>query len=726
MSSARWRRPYLYLLLAFFSLLLPGSFPLSQIRAAWCMVAVFFLPGYLTLTLLAKPSRWEKDLFEKATLALAVSLALLVVPWVQVFLLRFDLRIAVATILGFDLVLLLFLLIRGRPTPLPKTNRFKAPIPPALLLYVSLVVFLVFLFGGNVFGDGYSYMTWLRNIYVGDVSPQANVHAAWESAYPSFTNIFSPLLMGYAICARMARVDPNLVWSIAPAFLTFFFLALNYSLTELLFKKRLAACIAVLITPFVVGNVPSVLGDSHGFSIFILAPLIIYVALSFILSSHQERRDRLSLVLVGLLALVLAVEHLQNLVYVLYALGAFGVFTLAVDALRRRESQTFKRCFWVVLVILLCAGPYILWTLVGVQRSEFDVAYTLERKIWQGGRFYGSSSDFLIVHPKALLSGYTTYWLGAGVLLGLLLLGRRNYRTPGGRFVCSNVLIILFLGLNPILVPFMSKLFTAQVVYRIGEMLPAVPVLSYVLYRTYLAGVAWFQAQGGRRRPDRLTQSQLLVLVAVLVVLGVTWVRHAVHMSLSAVNLKVVHVVYGPDDANPNWLDKVIRGRIAAELENPPFPILEQPTQLNRVLDGQVIRFITGNTAADSVFLADQLAEFSLPAYADQLAFVGRRGWVHGRDICLQVLSDESFLRRVTEVELLVADRLETLCTVLAPETDVAVLENLLQHHAGEIDYILITPSFRHLKGKLENVDLAALIYDEDGFAIYRLDTPRE
>jgi len=108
------------------------------------------------------------------------------------------------------------------------------------------------------------------------------------------------------------------------------------------------------------------------------------------------------------------------------------------------------------------------------------------------------------------LSGYTTYWMGFVVLVSALFLAKRCYRTPGGRFVCSNLLIVLFLGLNPILVPIMAKLMTAYFVYRIGEMLPVVPVLSFVLFRAYLTGAAWFKTQGWRGRLSKSTQPRYL------------------------------------------------------------------------------------------------------------------------------------------------------------------------------------------------------------------------
>jgi len=709
------------LLTLIFGPLLPSSFPFSHLKVVLCLITIFVLPGYLVLALIDKQLRRASDPFEKSILALAISFAFLIVPWIQVFLLHLDLRIALATILGFDMALVTVLLAVRRHMPIQTVSDLNGPTTKALLVFIATFVILAYLLGGNVFGDGYSYMTWLRNMYVGDVSPQDNIHAAWESTYPFFKNIFAPLLMGYAICAKMARVDPNIVWSIAPAFITFFFFGVNYSLTYLLFKKRAAAGIAVLITPMVLGNNPSVLGDSHGFAIYVLAPLTAYVALRYILLPSETRLDHLVLVLVGLLGFVLAAEHLQNLIYVLYSIGAFSVFTLGWDITRRRVGKTFKRSLLVLIFIVVFAFPYILWTWLGVQAAHFDVAYTLDQELAHGGSFIDFSTDLIIVHPRVVVSGYTTYWVGFVVLASVLLIGKRCYRTPGGRFVCSNTLIVLCLGLNPLLVSMMAKLMTAQFVNRIGEMLPVVPVLSFTLLRTYLTGLAWYKTKGWHRRLSRLAHPRYAAFFVVLILIGLSLARHAAHMSLSAINLKVVHVVYGPEGANPNWLDHLVRHRIVVELEDPPFPILEHPTTLNRVLDSQVIHFIESTISADSMFLTSQLPEFSLPAYTDQLVFVGRRGWPLGRDVCQDVVSGELKLRRTTEAERLVADRLETVCTVLDPQTDAATIERLLDNYADAIDYVLVTPVTGYLKVKLQSIEGVRLLYDRDGFTIFEV-----
>ena len=78
----------------------------------------------------------------RAMLALAISLALLLVPWIQVFLLRLNLSIAVATVLGFDLIILVFLVVTNRPAPETDIGDLKAPVPLAFLAFISVFVLL--------------------------------------------------------------------------------------------------------------------------------------------------------------------------------------------------------------------------------------------------------------------------------------------------------------------------------------------------------------------------------------------------------------------------------------------------------------------------------------------------------------------------------------------------------------------------------------------------------
>ena len=56
-----------------------------------------------------------------------------------------------------------------------------------------------------------------------------------------------------------------------------------------------------------------------------------------------------------------------------------------------------------------------------------------------------------------------------------------------------------------------------------------------------------------------------------------------------------------------------------------------------------------------------------------------------------------------------------------ASDTEVAIIRDLLEEYADEIDYVLVTPSTRYMRAKLEGIAVARLIYDKGGFAIYRI-----
>jgi hypothetical protein len=84
-----------------------------------------------------------------------------------------------------------------------------------------------------------------------------------------------------------------------------------------------------------------------------------------------------------------------------------------------------------------------------------------------------------------------------------------------------------------------------------------------------------------------------------------------------------------------------------------------------------VLDIIERFTWGDSVFLADQLPSFSLPAYPNRPAFMGRWWWHLGRDVYQKILSGALALRRTTDPEQIAADRLEAVCTVTHLDTDV-------------------------------------------------------
>jgi hypothetical protein len=185
--------------------------------------------------------------------------------------------------------------------------------------------------------------------------------------------------------------------------------------------------------------------------------------------------------------------------------------------------------------------------------------------------------------------------------------------------------------------------------------------------------------------------------------------------------MKTRGIVYSPAGVSTNLSDRLIRRVIARELESPPYPILHPPARLTRYLDGATLRFIKQNIDSDSVFLSERLTEYNLPAYADQLAYLGRIGWTEHGDICPRVRAQgaEAAFPRVRRPN--VYQRLDIACGILDPNANQRTVENLLHENCSEIDYIIVTPNTAYLRAMLDRIMPQARIYTNDDFAIYEV-----
>jgi hypothetical protein len=163
----------------------------------------------------------------------------------------------------------------------------------------------------------------------------------------------------------------------------------------------------------------------------------------------------------------------------------------------------------------------------------------------------------------------------------------------------------------------------------------------------------------------------------------------------------------------------MIRRVIESELRSPPYPIFDPPSRLTRYLDAPTLRFIEDEIASDSVFLSERLTEYNLPAYADQLTYLGRLGWPEWGDICPRARAEgaEAAFPRVRRPE--VYHRLDVACAILDPDADPLDIGGLLEANGSEIDYILVTPQTSYLRAKLDQIMPHTRVFHNDDFAIY-------
>jgi hypothetical protein len=558
-------------------------------------------------------------------------------------------------------------------------------------------------------GDAYSYMTWLRNVRVGDIRPGVNIHASWEENYPFFKNLYAPTYIYYAMTSFLACIDTHWVWTHAPAMWVPIMIAVQFSLARQLFKRDAVGYVLIFLLPFVYAGRPlfTSLGDSHHICNFVLLPMAFWLFLQAVFAKRKALWWAFPVAV--LVAISLTFEHLPHIIHFLLVIGTFALFYISPP------QRVFWRSVILILVVLLLIAPFIWHTLqlasaYGFNAQQATAGNLNMSEVGRAERFLKLGSDqFFIVIPRKLLAGQTLPWLTVlGIVFTVLHLKHLWCREPA-RLLIASMAIVLFIGLNPLFTPLLSHLIAPHVTHRLNEALIIYPALAYGVMRTALQWRAYWR----HRHQCRYELGVLLIVFVVLI--GYNLSREAIE----AVNMKVRGVIYSPAGANTNLSDRLLRRVIENELDSPPYPILNPPAQLTRYLDAATLNYIGEEIPSDSVFLSERLTEYNLPAYADQLTYLGRIGWPEWGDICPRVRAEGAETAFPTVCRPEVYYRLDVACAILDPDANPQDIKNLLMENRAEIDYVLVTPNISYLRAKLSQAMPRTQIYDNEYFAIY-------
>ncbi len=696
-------------------LLVPGDAWIAQeIRTFAGLITVLILPGYALARGLGLFNHFDSWL-DALSLSVALTWSIGLLLWLAFFFLNVPLQIVSYVWLGTTLVGL----IAASFVPLPNhlTSWPSRPwLTGGIALWIIIVTGIVFLYGGRVDGDAYSYMTWLRNIRAGDIRPGVNIHASWEQNYPFFKNLYAPTYLYYAMTSFLGRVDTNWVWTHAPTMWMSVMLAVQFSLTRQIFKRKVKGYVLVFLLPLIYAGRPlfTSIGDSHHICNVVLLPMAFWLFLRAIFAEHKALWWAFPIAV--LTAISLTFEHLPHIVHYLLVVGTFTLFYVLSP--RRRA---FWRSVILILVVLLLVAPFIWHTLQLASAYGFDAQQSTATNLnmserGRAERFLKLGGErFFIVIPRKLLA--------AGILPELTILGivfivlhlKTLWRNESARLLIGSTAIVFFIGLNPVLTPLLSRLVAPHVTHRLNEALIIYPALAYGVTRTALQlRISW-----RHRRQLRYGLSVLAVIFLALVSYNLS------QEAMDAVKMKARGVIYSPAGVSTNLSDRLIRRMMEKELESPPYPILDPPAQLTRYLDAATLRYIREQIPSDSVFLSERLTEYNLPAYADQLAYLGRQGWPEWGDICPRVRDEGARAAFPTVRRPEVYHRLDVACAILDSDADPEDVESLLRENSAEIDYLLVTPNTSYLRDSLDRVMPEAQVYDNGHFAIYAVESLR-
>ena len=689
-------------------LLIPGGHWIAQdARTFASLITILVLPGYALARLLRLFDTVD-NWFDALTLSVALTWSVGLVLWLSFFFLSIPLPVISMTWLGISIAAL----VASACVPLPHRLRSQPErsLPVAgIALWAAALVLIAYLYGSLMGSDSYSYMSWLRNITVGDIQPGVNIHASWEADHPHFKDLYAPTLLYYGMSSFLARVDPNRVWTVAPAFWVPVMLAVQFSLAHRLFKHKTIGYAAVFIAPLAAGLLRALsrLGNPHTICNLIFLPLAFWLLLYAVASKAETHWW--SFPSATLVAVSLTFEHLPHIVHYLLVVGAFAVLHLL-----SRRTAVVARCVALIAVVLLLIAPFLWHTWHLATAFGFDAITATEAKLstetgQQTERFLVLGDEgFFIVEPSRFLRPL--------VVLGLTMVifhATTLWRDTARKMVIASWGIAFLIALNPCLAPLLSRMVAPHAVFRLGEALILLPMLAYGAARATL------RVRSSWRHTRQVKPGALLILMTCLLLVG----YRVGETTMTSFNEKLRGIVYTPAEISPNLTDRLLRDIAEDQLASPPYPILNPPARLTSYLDAPTLNYIQENVREDSVFLSERLTEYNLPVYADQITYLGRKGWPGWGDICPRVREEGAAAAFPNVKQAEVHQRLEVTCTILNPYADTEAIENVLIAEQSEIDYVLVTPNTSYLEDELDRIMPGGRIYVGDGFIIYALES---
>jgi hypothetical protein len=456
------------------------------LRLSIASVCVLFVPGFLVVRLLGKPT----DPPVVVAAALAWSLVALFVALAVTFAFNGSIVFTLALLVGLCLASAVAGLARNRPVEAP--GRAELATLLGLLAAGLIVGAVVWWAAPPIEGDALEHLARTRklaelprleSVRVSELFREGNLHPGY--AFPLWH-------AALALVARLAGVDSASVVGMLSAVLTPLAFVVIYAAGTALFRSRWGG-IAVLAGQLAIFGLPlrgrpglgifeTLSGPAHS-AFLILVPALLALVFAFV-----ENGGRALLASVGGAAFVLTVVHPPYGLFVALALGGFAVTRLVFAPDAQREAVRYGSALGAVL---MSAGLFLLWLLPAVSASESVTPEAAEKRrqlaAYAGQLdFFGESFRFT---PSAISAG------GAVTVAGLLAipfvcLARRSHWSA---FVLGSALPILAILLTPTLFTAFTDLATLSQGRRLAAFLPltfAFAGAAALLGRLRIAGLA--------------------------------------------------------------------------------------------------------------------------------------------------------------------------------------------------------------------------------------------
>jgi hypothetical protein len=468
MIELRWdnkKVQILFFVLLLFSLLFIQLMPPHNhvfVKGVIGWTVLFFLPGFL---LVSSVFNRELDLGEVVPLSFGLGLA------------TFSVMGFLGYVSGCSITLLsvaIIIEIVGLLIWLKKRTAIIVKNYKVLFLLLTGIAFsaLFLKIGAIQDGDTISHLTWIRRLFERGVADPA-AFGPLPDGPPWSAYLYASWHLAIALVARIAQVDPIVIWVNLPSILVIVFTLSIWLFAKLLFKsERIAFTVALLYLLLE--------GSCNGMRYWIVSPYPIEIGLRFLLLvglflalQYIFDSKRRFLLLAILVAFALSLVHMSSFTYFYLLLALYAVFCLPFKE-KRIEA---KKAFIVIAAGLLFTAPVLFLKLFHL----YTIPTGIEHFAWEPGAFRADRFiqlpfnmyilDYhLLFSQNPILPYVFLYHILIFVLLPLTLLKYWKERKPWAVFLSAGLMGTVLYIFNPLIVTPIIRMLSGSLVVKAASL----------------------------------------------------------------------------------------------------------------------------------------------------------------------------------------------------------------------------------------------------------------
>ncbi len=453
-----------------------------------CLSFLVLLPGLVLVEIIAPEQRWNP--LQLLPLLFGVGLGALTVVTIFAYLLQIDLNAYVGTLgVLWSVGLIIYVRrmlgksyqrdLKGRVVNFLSSPRPSWPLSQVVVGLIALGSGVgMFYTGATSGGDALAHLGAVQRLLTTGMTPSGFM------AKTDGINVVYGFSTWWAVLAAMSQVTnltPDQVWAYLPSLLIPIVFLAWYSLNIELFQDSNAAALSTLLalplflwrlrTSALELEIWSAVSIAYPFNVafYILVPVAIMLYVLSVRLQTETWRWLIGLSVIGTLFV-----HPLGLLTIFLAIFCLVVVCCVLPGIRLKQLLRKD----ILAGFFLIPAPFLLGRgfLYSVYFSSHDLVLIASENVARdiSADFVDLGWGLTIINPYALLTPLVVV-----ELLAVLWLASRFRRDIGERFLLSNVLVTMFVLLNPITVHILTKMITPNLLRRMGlRWLAMVGILS--------------------------------------------------------------------------------------------------------------------------------------------------------------------------------------------------------------------------------------------------------